>query len=117
MEKVLVKKEGSFVIGYHENSNDISQFVDVNYGDVINIRFFPKIVMSENECKNYIKKYNIELLDESNKIMQSNSEFYNKFEINFGDFTNFNLIKHSLYKNKIAVDDCSMKIKYKLVDS
>jgi hypothetical protein len=110
MQRILKKKEGNFIFGYFENSENINDFVRENITNAISIEFIPSIIMTQNVCLEYTNAYLSELIIEAKSIMKENESFYQNFEIHFKNFTHFSLISHDVDSQKKAVSECSMFI-------
>ncbi len=110
MQRILKKKEGNFIFGYFENSENINDFVRENINNAISIEFIPSIIMTQNVCLEYTNEYLSELIVEAKSIMKENESFYQNFEIRFNNFTHFSLISHDVDSQKKAVGECSMFI-------
>ena len=46
MQRILKKKEGNFIFGYFENSENINDFVRENINNAISVDFIPSIIMT-----------------------------------------------------------------------
>ena len=110
MQRILKKKEGNFIFGYFENSENSNDFVRENINNAISIEFIPSIIMTQNVCLEYTNEYLSELIVEAKSIMKENESFYQNFEIRFNNFTHFSLISHDVDSQKKAVGECSMFI-------
>ena len=114
MQKVLEYDEGKFIIGYCDNSQDISIFENGDYTDTIRIEFFPKGIMNEKTCSDYTDKFIEEVINEAKILIQENNEFYENFEINFySEFTGYIFVRNTITR-ELIVQSSSLNVISKL---
>jgi len=83
MQKVLEKQKGKFLIGYCDNSEDITLFKSGYLSETLRITFYPNTIMSEEECSIYTSEMKTEVIEEAKKIAADNFEFYKNFDLSF----------------------------------
>lgn len=108
-EKIIEFKKGNLLIGYFDNSQDISVFGSETYTGPLRITFIPNVEMKENECLDYANKNMTKIIEEAKIIISENNEFYKHFEIDFNsEFTSRSLYRHHLNRNLEIVSQISM---------
>ena len=115
MQKEIKYKEGKLLIGFCENSQDISVYENGTYLEPIRVTFIPNIEMSEQRCSTYSNENIISITEEVRNVISENRIFYDNFEITFNnEFTGYSLYRHHLNRDLPIVSDSSMYINCKL---
>lgn len=115
MEKEIKFNEGHFVIGYCENSQDISVYENGEFTEPIRVTFTPNVEMTEQRCLEYTNENMKNIIEEIKIIISENSEFYENFEITFNsEFSGYSLYRHHLNRDLLIVSNSTMHINCKL---
>ena len=115
MQKEIKFNEGKLLIGYCENSQDISVYESGEYTEPIRVTFIPKSKMTEQKCLEYTNENLKSIIEEIKIIITENNLFYNNFEITFNnEFTGFSLCRHNLNRDLLIVSNTTMNVDCKL---
>lgn len=118
MQKEIEYKEGKLLIGFCDNSQDISVYKNGTYSEPISVTFIPNIDMTEQRCSTYTNENIKSIIDEVKTIISENKIFYDNFEITFNnEFTGYFLYRHNLNRDLLIVSESSMRINCKLKSS
>jgi hypothetical protein len=118
MQKEIKYKEGKFLIGFCDNSQDISVYKNGTYSEPIRVTFIPNVEMTEQKCSTYTSENMKRITAEVKTIISENKLFYDNFEITFNnEFTGYSLYRHHLNRDLLIVSDSSMHINWKLKNS
>jgi len=115
MQKEITFNEGKLLIGYCENSQDISVYETGMYTEPIKVTFIPSIEMTEESCFEYTNENMKSIIKEIKIVISENNVFYDNFEITFNDeFTGYSLYKHHLNRDLLIVSstlniNCNLK--------
>jgi hypothetical protein len=119
MQKKIIFEKGILIIGYCDNSQDISVYRSGEYTEPIRFTFIPNpnIQMTENSCIEYTNGIMPRIIEEAQSIISTNNEFYQNFDIDLkSDFSGFNLDRHSLNRDLLIVRNSWMHLKCKLIE-
>ena len=115
MQKNIAFEKGILIIGYWDNSQDISVYEAGGYTEPIRLRFVPTIEMTEQKCLEYANENRSEIIHEAKTVIAENDEFYKNFEIDFdSEFLGWTLHRHHLNRDLLIVDTCWMPVECKL---
>jgi len=115
MQKEIKYNKGKLLIGYCDNSQDISVYENGEYTEPIRVTFIPNIEMTEEKCCEYTKDNLKSIIEEIKIIITENNSFYDNFEITFNDeFTGYSLYRHNLNRNILIVSNSTMNVDCKL---
>ena len=115
MQKEIKFNKGTVIIGYCENSQDVSVFETEIYSELIRVTFVPNIEMNEEECSKYTYENLENIIRETKIVISENFEFYEKFEITFNnEFTGYSLYRHHLNRDLLIVSKSTMNVKCEL---
>ena len=115
MQKEIKYNEGKLLIGYCENSQDISVYESRKYTEPIRVTFIPNIEMTEQRCCEYTKNNLKSIIEEIKIIINENNSFYDNFDITFYDkFTGYSLYRHNLNRDLLIVSNSTMNVDCKL---
>lgn len=118
MQKEIKFNKGTIIIGYCENSQDVSVFETGPYSEPIRVTFIPNIEMTEQECSKYTYENLENIIRETKVVISENSEFYDNFEITFyNEFSGYSLYRHHLNSNILIVSNSTMNVNCKLKKS
>ena len=118
MQKEIKYSKGTLIIGYCENSQDISVFETDMYLEPIRVTFVPNTEMNEEECSKYTSENLDNIIQETKSIIYENFEFYNNFEITFNnEFTGYSLYRHHLNRDLLIVSKSTINVNCKLIES
>lgn len=118
MQKEIKYKEGKLLIGFCDNSQDISVYENGTYSEPIRVTFIPNVEMTEQKCSTYTSENMKSIIAEVKTIISENKIFYDNFEITFNnEFTGYSLYRHHLNRDLLIVSDSSMHINCKLKNS
>ena len=106
------------MIGYCENSQDISVYENGTYFEPLIVTFIPNIEMTEKVCSIYTKEKIESIIEEIKIIISENKIFYDNFEISFNnEFTGYSLYRHHLNRDLLIVSNSTMNVNCKLKNS
>ena len=115
MQKVIKYNEGTLVIGYCENAQDISFYKNGTYLDPIRVTFIPNIVMSEQTCSKHLNENMKNIIADIKNIITENNIFYDNFEVSFdSDFTGYSIYRNHLNRDLLLVYKSTMNVNCKL---
>ena len=118
MQKEIEYKEGILLIGFCDNSQDISVYENGTFSEPIRVTFIPSIEMTEQTSSAYTNENMKSIIEEVKTIVSENKIFYDNFEITFNnEFTGYSLYRHHLNRDLLIVSDTSMRINCKLKNS
>ncbi|MRX67052.1 hypothetical protein SAMN06265349_102985 [Flavobacterium resistens] len=114
MQKKLSFEKGTLVIGYCDNSQDISVYESGEYTEPIRLTFIPNLIMTEDICIEYTNEIMPKIIAETKIIISENDDFYKNFEFDFNsEFLGFQLERNAL-NNRLIVGESWMRLKYHL---
>ena len=115
MQKELKFEKGNLIIGYCDNSQDISVYESREYTEPIRCTFIPNVEMTEKECLKYTNENMPKIIEEVKIVISENNEFYKNFEIDFNsEFLGYNLYRHPLNRDLLIVSESWMRLKCEL---
>jgi len=115
MEKRVKFENGYLIIGYCDNSQDISVYETGKYTEPIKFIFVPNNEMTERECLEYTNKIMPQIIEEAKKVITENNEFYINFKIDFdSEFLGYSLYRHHLNRDLLIVSESWMRLKCEL---
>ncbi len=120
MQKTINFEKGTLIIGYCDNSQDVSIFLNGEFTEPITFTFIPlaEIQMTEKSCVDYTKEIMPLIINEAKILISKNKEFYRNFEIDFlSRFAGFNLDRHVLDRDLLIVRKSWMRLISKLIES
>jgi len=118
MQKNIEFEKGNLIIGYCDNSQDISVYKSGKYTEPITLKFIPKNEMSENQCLEYTNRIIDQVIAETKIIISENKEFYKNFEVEFNsEFLGYYLYRHHLNRDLLIVSESWMRVKCKLKEA
>jgi len=118
MQKKIIFEKGTLIIGYCDNSQDISVYRSGEFTEPIRFTFIPNpdIQMTEKFCTEYTNGIMPRIIEEAQNVISINNEFYQNFNIDLkSNFSGFNLYKHSLNSDLLIVSKSWMTISCKLI--
>ncbi len=115
MQKEIKFENGILIIGYCDNSQDISVYESGEYTEPIRFTFIPNIEMTERKCLEYTNENMVKIIEEAKIVITENNEFYKNFEIDFNsEFLGYNLYRNHLNRDLLIVSESWMRLKCKL---
>ena len=115
MQKEIKYNEGLLLIGYCENSQDISVYENGFYTEPLRVTFIPNIEMTEHNCSVYTSEDMKSIIKELKITISENNIFYDNFEIQFNNkFTGYSLYRHHLNRDLLIVSNSTMNVNCKL---
>lgn len=115
MQKQIQFEKGILIIGYYENTDDISIYESEEYTEPITLTFFPNIEMTQNACLEYTNENMTEIISETKIIISENNEFYKNFTIDLNsEFLGYTLHRNVLDRNLLIVSESWMRLKSEL---
>jgi hypothetical protein len=115
MQKQIQFEKGILIIGYYENTQDISIYESEEYTEPITLTFFPNIGMTQNACLEYTNENMTEIISETKMIISENNEFYKNFTIDLNsEFLGYTLHRNVLDRNLLIVSESWMRLKSEL---
>lgn len=115
MQKQIQFEKGSLIIGYFDNTQDISVYESGDYTEPIKLSFIPNVEMTQNMCLEYTNENMNEIIAETKVIISENNEFYKNFKIDFNsEFLGYNLLRNNLNRDLLIVSKSWMRLNYEL---
>lgn len=115
MQKKIKFDKGDLIIGFCDNSQDISVYESGKYTEPIKFTFIPNIQMTEKVCLEYTNQKMPIIIQEAKKIINENNEFYKNFEFDFNsEFLGYSLYRHHLNRDLLIVSESWMHLKCEL---
>ena len=118
MQKKIEFEKGNLIIGYCDNSQDISVYESGKYTEPITLKFIPKYEMSENQCLEYTNKIIEQVIEQTKIIISENEEFYKNFEVDLNsEFLGYYFYRHQTNRDLLIVSESWMRVKCKLKEA
>ena len=115
MHKEIKYDEGTLLIGYCENSQDISVYENGTYTEPVRVTFIPNIEMTKQKCLTYTNENMKSIIEDIKTTISENNVFYDNFEISFNnEFTGYSLRRHHLNRDLLIVSNSTMNVNCKL---
>ncbi len=101
--EIFKYKEGKIYIEYMNNVDNLSGYLDGTFVyDPLKVTFIPDVVMTENQCLNFLNIIREEIIQNAEKLVLNFNEFYQHFEIDYLNFYMSDLLEHETTKQKAA---------------
>ena len=114
MQKEVKFEKGNLVIGYCDNSHDISIF-ESSESEPLTLTFKPTVIMNSSKCSEYTNEIIHEIIKEAKIVVSENNEFYKNFEIEFNsEFSGSFSHRHTINRDLLKVSESWMFVNWKL---
>lgn len=101
--EILKYKEGKVYIEYLNNVDNLNGYLDGTFVyDPLRITFEPDVVMTENQCLNFLNIIREEIIQNVEKLVIKFNEFYQYFEIDYLNFYMSDQLEHETTKHKVT---------------
>lgn len=101
--EILKYKEGKIYIEYMNNVDHLNGYLDGTFvNDPLKVTFIPDVVMTENQCLDFLNIIREEIIQNVEKLLLKFNEFYQHFEIDYLNFYSSDLLEHETTKHKAA---------------
>jgi hypothetical protein len=103
MDKEILKyKEGKIHIEYMNNLDSLNEYLDMTYYDPLRVTFIPDIVMTENQCLEFLNVIREDIIQNVENLTIKYNEFYQHFDIDYLNFYMSDQLEHEITKQKVT---------------